>query len=362
MIIDARFRFVACLLSTVIILLSSPFLLINPDAATAVEVPHSEQPLSEEGPVEVANGVDLPPVVPVETEEPLYVEDTLTNRQHYVDDLSVPGNRNILICAPDPSAWNMDIIIVASINEESGKIRLISLPRDLFINYSESLRAAIEKVNPGLLDVPGMHKINATHVIGDRLRYKEGYGRFDRPYIEFLADVVSEVLGIQIDDYVYLRTRGFRRIVDYFGGVSVNVPVRMLYEDSIQDLKIDLQPGRQLLDGFQAEGFVRFRQGYDDAGGFMNYGDLFRKRNQMQFIEAFVRQHVSLRNLSRLADISEFIGQNVLTSIQGWERIVTYGALLEKAAAEGFNVETTPLKTTEGRIGGISYVLLEERQ
>ncbi len=353
--IDNRFRCAVCLLVTIIILCSGPFwwarsAVVAEAVSTDAEVVESEAPSYE--PVAPEPSASREP-------EPVFIEETLTSGQHYVERLVAEDSTNLLICAPDPSAWNMDTIVIASISQHSGAVSLISLPRDVYIQYSDSLEESVDAAFPGLLDEPGMRKINAAHAIGDKLKYKAGAGRFDRPYIEFLADVIEEVFAIRVDDYVYLQTRGFRRIVDYFGGVTINVPIRMLYQDPFQDLSIDLQPGIQLLDGTQAENFVRFRQGYDDEGNFTNYGDLFRKENQSRFLKAFLQQHLTLRNLTRLSDISEFVGRNVITSVKGWERIVAYGALAEKAVADKYPIETVKLRMRDAHIDGLSYVVIE---
>ncbi len=357
--VDNRFRFVVSLLMTAVILCSGPFLWDRPAVVRADADPVVDEtpaPVFTPAPVVTTSAAIAPAITP----EPLPPEETLTAHQRYVAPIVAPGSTNLLICAPDPSAWNMDTIVIASFSETAGTLSLISLPRDIYVDYSDALEQTVASMIPGLMDEPGMRKINAAHAIGDKIHYKEGEGRFDRPYIEFLADVIEEIFDVHVDDYLYLQTRGFRRIVDYFGGVTLNVPIRMYYQDPFQDLSIDLQPGRQHLDGTQAEGFVRFRQGYNEEGVLVNHGDLFRKENQTRFLKAFIQQHMTLRNLTRLSDISDFIGKNVITSVRGWEEIVHYGALAETAVAEDYPIESVPLRMKDGRIDGLSYVLLEE--
>ena len=358
--VDNRLRFVASLLVTVLILCSGPFLWDKPAMVGAESEPEALEdlhPYVTPTPSVSTSAAIAPVVIP----EPLPPEDTLTAHQRYIEPIVAPGSTNLLICAPDPSAWNMDTIVIASFSEETGTLSLISLPRDIYVQYSDALVETVEAVVPGLMGEPGMKKINAAHAIGDKIRYKEGEGRFDRPYIEFLADVIEEIFDVHVDDYLYLQTRGFRRIVDYFGGVTLNVPIRMYYQDPFQELSIDLQPGRQHLDGTQAEGFVRFRQGYTEEGVLVNHGDLFRKENQTRFLKAFLQQHMTLRNLTRLSDISDFIGKNVITSVRGWEEIVSYGALAERAVANKYPIESVSLRMKDGRLDGLSYVFLEEK-
>lgn len=355
---DNRFRIIACLLTTVFILSTVPYIWGRPVAAAALAVPAPTAVVAATPSASVAEAVPLPSTAPEST--PVPIRDTLTNHQRYVDTLVAQDSTNLLVCAPDPSAWNMDTILIVSISPSSGQVSLISLPRDIFISYSSSLTASVDSIIPGLLDQAGMRKINAAHAIGDKLKYKQGIGRFDRPYIEFLADLIEEIFAIHIDDYVYLQTKGFRHIVDYFGGVTLNVPIRMFYEDPTQDLVIDLQPGSQHLNGTQAEGFVRFRQGFDKNGVFKNYGDMYRKDNQSKFFKAFLQQHLTLRNLARLSGVSDFMSRNIITSIKGWDHIVAVGAQAEKSVAGHYPIVSLPLKMTETSIHGLSYVLLEE--
>lgn len=42
--------------------------------------------------------------------------------------------------------------------------------------------------------------------------------------------------------------------------IEVDVPHRMKYQDSYADLNIDIQPGKQLLTGDEAEAYLRYRR------------------------------------------------------------------------------------------------------
>ena len=77
---------------------------------------------------------------------------------------------------------------------------------------------------------------------------------------EGLRRTVEELVGLPVDYYAVINLDLFENVVDALGGVEVNVPYRMLYTDRAAGLRIDLQPGPQLLDGEDAAGFVRFRE------------------------------------------------------------------------------------------------------
>ena len=126
-------------------------------------------------------------------------------------------------------------------------------------------------------------------------------GRFEALH-RFLCDIIKEIFGIHIDDYAYVKVQGVRNIVEYFGGVYINVPILMNYVDPVQNLDIYIEPGYQRLNGKQAEGFLRFRQGWNEHGVMINHGDIFRKKNQIAFMQAFIKQKVTLSNLARISN------------------------------------------------------------
>ena len=84
---------------------------------------------------------------------------------------------------------------------------------------------------------------------------------FAYPYggIELAAGTVSELLDVNIKYYIFVDTFAFRIIVDLLGGVDIDVPVNLDYDDPTQDLHIHLKKGLQHLDGEHAEQYVRFR-------------------------------------------------------------------------------------------------------
>lgn len=283
----------------------------------------------------------------------------LTNNQKYIKSLLNPGSTNVLLLGTDPTGFNFDTIMILNIDKNSKKTSVLSLPRDIYIDYSDEVIEALRKANPSYLKEKGMHRINAAPSIGNTINYKKDKGRFNKPYIDFIADIINEVFGIYINDYAYVKTKGFRNLVEYFGGVTVYVPVLMNYSDPYQDLEIYIEKGTQHLNGKQAEGYVRFRQGFDEEGHFKNYGDIFRKENQYRFIKAFISQHVTIKNLGKLSKIAEVIASNVNTSVKGWDAIVNYGALAEEALNNKYPIENIELEFTEKNIDGSSYILLK---
>lgn len=283
----------------------------------------------------------------------------LTNDQRYFENIISPGGTNVLLLGSEPTGFNFDTIMILNIDKTGKCINTVSLPRDIYIDYTDDVKDALNKAKPNYLKEKGIYKINAAPSIGEAIDYKKGSGRFDKPYVDFLADLIEEVFSVQINDYAYVKVNGFRKIVDYFGGVTVYVPVLMNYSDPSQDFEVYIEKGTKHLDGKDAEGYVRFRQGYDENGAFHNYGDIFRKENQNRFIKAMISQHVTLKNLGKLSKVADIISSNVITSVKGWDSIVDYGAMAEDAVLDQYKLNNLQLEFTEKTIKGSSYVVLK---
>lgn len=282
----------------------------------------------------------------------------ITKNQRYYKRLITDSDKNVLLVGEDAYSGNYDTIIVASISVKNKKIQLFNFPRDIYIDYSDEILSRLKEKSPALYSAKGFQKINAAHTVGARIEYKKGTGRFGDSNFDFLADLIEEVFGITIDDYAYVNTKGFREIVDMFGGVEVNVPVRMKYDDPVQGLHIDLKKGRQLLNGVQAEGFVRFRQGYDENGVFKTYSDQFRKENQNEFLKEFFKQHVNVKNLGKVDDLVKLLGKNVKTSISDSKKISSYVGLLGKALTGKFEQESFIIECEGKSIKGIYFEII----
>lgn len=286
----------------------------------------------------------------------------LTKGQRYYKSLVEKGDKNVLLVGEDASSGNYDTIIVASISDKNKMLRIFNFPRDIYIDYSDEVLNQLKEMSPKLYEAKGFQKINAAHSVGARIKYEDNNGKFGDSNFDFLADLIEEVFQIPIDDYAYINTKGFREVVDLFGGVTIKVPIRMKYDDPVQDLHIDLEPGLQHLNGLQAEGFVRFRQGYDEKGEFKQYSDQFRKENQNEFIKAFFKQHVTLKNLGKVDELTALLGKNIKTSVKGVKSIASYTNMLGKALTGKYEQESIVIECPETkRIDGVYFDVIRTK-
>ncbi len=140
------------------------------------------------------------------------------------------------------------------------------------------------------------------------------------------AESVSDLLGgVAIDRYMRINVQGVEKLIDALGGVTVNVPQDMRYQDDSQHLYINLKAGEQTLDGDKAMQFLRFR--YD------RQGDIGRVQRQQMFMRALTEQALNPATITRLPKILSVIQSNVDTNLSVEEllALVGYGAQINRS-------------------------------
>jgi LCP family protein required for cell wall assembly len=195
-----------------------------------------------------------------------------------------------------------DTIIVAAIRPRTGEISALAIPRDSRVEI------------PGL----GVRRINSAHSFGD---------------LPLTLETVELLLGTPIDHYIEVNVSDLIKLVDAIGGVDIDVEKRMYYRDRSQDLLIDLQPGRQRLNGMQAMGYVRYRH---DA-----MGDLGRIQRQRQFLRAVVRQLLVPDNITSIPRLVQVFVDTVRTDLTARE-LLLLKKLLEQVGADAIRMDTLP--------------------
>ena len=132
------------------------------------------------------------------------------------------------------------------------------------------------------------------------------------------ARSVSDLLGgVEIDRYVRINVQGVEKLIDALGGVKVNVPKDMKYQDDSQHLYINLKAGEQRLDGSKALQFLRFR--YDD------HGDIGRIQRQQMMMRAVLEQALNPKTIARLPKILSVIQSHVDTNLSVEELLALAG-------------------------------------
>jgi anionic cell wall polymer biosynthesis LytR-Cps2A-Psr (LCP) family protein len=136
-------------------------------------------------------------------------------------------------------------------------------------------------------------------------------------------------------------------MVDAAGGIEFDVPVRMLYNDPYQNLSIDLQPGRQVLDGEKAEMLMRYRKGYQE-------GDLSRIGVQQAFLEAALEQKSDMKISA--AEVYRLLSKEMETDLD-MKTARTLISLLQKSGEkeEGINFIELPVVVSADNLWTLAF-------
>lgn len=212
------------------------------------------------------------------------VQDKESGDKNIIERLVVPEKKEepVVTCLFLGVNGNLtDFIMLGQYNPNTREIGLLSIPRD---------------TNVGNNSVDG--KINST---------------YSSRGMDKLKKQVTEITGIEIDYHVLFKTKILRQVVDKIGGVTVDVPINMNYDDPYQNLYIHLKKGTQKLTGSQAEQFCRFRKNNDGSG--YPGGDVERTKAQQKFIKAFISELLKVDNVSKIPDLINIVLEGTKTNV-----------------------------------------------
>ena len=241
---------------------------------------------------------------------------------------------NILITGIDKESHSSDVIMVVRFNAKDGTTDVVQIPRDTYYNYGGYKT----------------HKINAMFASFYNQAKNEGEANPFTGVTGRFAKFITDCIGVPIDRYVCIDTEGFREVVDAFGGVTIEVPMDLDYDDPLQDLSIHLKKGLQHLDGAQAEGLVRFRSGWLNA-------DIGRIEVQKKFLSAMFRQIKENMNVSTLVKTANIAIRYVTTNMSA-EDIVYFGGKAMNVSMEHIRFATMPGGGVTNPNTGASYYVL----
>ncbi|MBV5261082.1 LytR family transcriptional regulator, partial [Synechococcus moorigangaii CMS01] len=215
-----------------------------------------------------------------------------------------------------------DTLLLVRFEPEQKQVNMLSIPRDSQVSI------------PNV----GVTKVNEANAYGG--------GRL-------AAQVVSESLnGVAVDRYVRVTTDTFKELVDAVGGVNVFVPVDMQYTDQTQGLEINLEKGWQVLDGDQAEQFVRFRQD--------QYGDIGRVQRQQVLLKALREKIQSPAIIPRLPALIGLVREHIDTNLT-WEEMLALVNFSRQLEAENFQMVMLPGRFSDVGEYNRSYWIVSEQ-
>ncbi len=148
-----------------------------------------------------------------------------------------------------------------------------------------------------------------------------------------LMEGVRKVTGLGVDRWIKVDFDAFVGFVDALGGVTVTVDKRMYYEDEAAKYIIDLKPGKQVLNGKQALGFVRYRQ---DA-----LGDIARVARQQQLFMSLAKAAINPAHIFKVGEFKDIVDKYVVNDMNLYE-YAAIGMRALKVGPSNFEAMTLP--------------------
>lgn len=131
----------------------------------------------------------------------------------------------------DHTPGNGDLNMLMRVDSEAGVVSLLTIPRDTAIMTDGYPRAF------------------------DNIYREEG--------IEGSLQLLSETVGMDVTDYIIIGFDGLQNIVEYFGGLDVNLPYALNYNFYTKDYPDEYyEAGEQTLTPWRAMALSRARTGY----------------------------------------------------------------------------------------------------
>lgn len=217
------------------------------------------------------------------------------------EETTMRGYRNIALFGVDSTTGALtkntrsDTIMIASINQDTGECKLVSVFRDTYLNLSND----------------SYNKCNAAYAKGGP---------------EMAINMLNMNLDLNITDFVTVGFAGLTDTIDALGGVYIDVDNAEIghlnnYQLCIaEDLKRSYRPvestGYQLLDGLQATGYCRIRY---------TAGDDFKRAERQREVLSAVADQAKKASLPQLTETANAVFDEVYTSLDLTEIVEMLG-------------------------------------
>lgn len=213
------------------------------------------------------------------------------------------------------SSGNSDVIMVASINNDTKEVKLVSVYRDSYLNIGD-------------VDDPSYRKVNAAYAKGG---------------VESAINALNTNLDLDIDEYVVVDFQAVSEAIDLLGGVEITVEsdevdllnsyTETTAEVTGKEANYISEAGTYTLDGTQATGYARIRYTSGD--------DYRRTERQRTVVEQMVKK-AKEADLATLNEIVDTVFPDIETSMTNTTILELASSLMdyELAGTNGWPFES----------------------
>lgn len=264
----------------------------------------------------------------IDTEHITINEEVVENLQED-EESAVKGYRNIALFGVDSREEELgkgtrsDTIIIASINQDTQEIKLISVFRDTYLNLSNDT----------------YNKCNAAYAKGGP---------------EQAISMLNANMDLDITDYVTVGFGGLIDAIDALGGIEMEVTeAEISHLNNYQlcmaeEMGVDYIPveksGKQLLNGMQATAYCRIRY---------TKGDDFRRAERQRDVLTAMMNKAKGASVSALTDVVNAVLPQVETSLNVNEILSVLGSVAgyNVVVSDGFPFEENRVGVNVGSKG-----------
>jgi LCP family protein required for cell wall assembly len=250
------------------------------------------------------------------------------------DQVAKHGRYNVLLLGGDAGQHRVglrpDSITVASVDAESGRTVLISLPRNLQAVPFPSHSPLHDRFPHGYRCPDGSCMLNAVYTYASE--HRDLYPGVENPGAQATKEAVEGVTGLTINYWVLIDLKGFESLVDSVGGITMDVYRRVPIGGGSTKIHGYVDAGRtRHLNGYQALWFARSRSDSSD------YDRMLRQKCVMR---AMVNQLDPITVLTKFNSIAAASREVVATDIPASE----IGTMIDLALkAKGLPVSSLAL-------------------
>jgi LCP family protein required for cell wall assembly len=217
------------------------------------------------------------------------------------------GRYNVLLLGGDSGAgrWGLrpDSMTVASIDAETGRTVLISLPRNMQ-HFPFVKGSVMHEQFPDGFDADYLNGVSTW--AGDNT---ELFPHSDNPGVDATIMAIEGITGLKINYWAMVNLEGFKDLVDAVGGVTLNVRQPIPVGGLGSDVTGYIQPGVRKLDGHDTLWFARARDDSDD------YSRMARQKCVMNAMLQQVSPQTAVRNFASIAQASSaMVSTNIPSS------------------------------------------------
>ncbi|MGA8258088.1 MAG: LCP family protein [Nocardioides sp.] len=220
------------------------------------------------------------------------------------------GRFNVLLMGGDSGAgrWGLrpDSMTVASIDAETGRTVLISLPRNM-ANFPFKEGSVMDRQFPQGFDCEGCMLNGVSTWAGD---HTDLFKKSKQPGTDATIMAIEGITGLEINYWAMVNLQGFRSLVDAVGGVTLNVRQAIPVGGLGSDVTGYIEAGTRKLTGFETLWYARAREGSDD------YSRMARQKCVMNAMLEQISPQSALRNFEKIARAS---AEMISTDIPGSE-------------------------------------------